>query len=94
MDAVFKARKFPDPVKVRENDERVRAEHKTQYDDIQTSYARNRDEYEASARWWMKMMLDGRAMEWLDKDGRSQDLVDMPSQTMRKWWILAGRLRV
>ena len=63
------------------------------YARIQTAYAERKDDYDAARRWWDLIILEDRAGEFVGPTGHSQDLVDAPMQTLRKWWIREGRPR-
>ena len=61
---------------------------------IQAAYARHADEYDEARRWWHRIILEGRAGEFVGPTGHSQELQDAPMQTLRKWRIRDGRPRV
>ena len=93
-DAAFKARTQPDPAAVFacyiESHEILARRGAA----IQAAYAKHADDYRDARRWWDRIILEGRAGEFVGETGHSQELVDATMQTLRKWWIREGRPRV
>lgn len=92
-DRAFLARTQPDPSAVFARYIESYERNQRAYAGIQAAYAKHADDYDVARRWWGRMIEAGRAGEFLDPNGHSEDLIRSPAMTLRRWWILDGRPR-